>query len=64
MSLLPFGDLAPYKPRVFVPSDLNQRLNSEGHPHPQVVQRYKDLGTTVWNTADQGGYNIYLGPQC
>jgi competence protein ComEC len=26
-----------------------------GHPHPQVVQRYKDLGTTVWNTADQGG---------
>ena len=26
-----------------------------GHPHPQVVQRYKDLGSTLWNTADQGG---------
>ena len=26
-----------------------------GHPHPQVVQRYKNVGASLWNTADWGG---------
>ena len=25
-----------------------------GHPHKSVTQRYVDLGSTVWNTAEQG----------
>lgn len=26
-----------------------------GHPHPQVVQRYKNSGASLWNTAERGG---------
>ncbi|MFA5493356.1 MAG: DNA internalization-related competence protein ComEC/Rec2 [Porticoccaceae bacterium] len=25
-----------------------------GHPHPQVVSRYQEAGSTLWNTADSG----------
>ena len=26
-----------------------------GHPHPQVIQRYKNSGASLWNTAERGG---------
>jgi competence protein ComEC len=26
-----------------------------GHPHPQVIQRYKNSGASLWSTAERGG---------
>lgn len=29
-----------------------------GHPHPEVVQRYRNSGSTMWNTAVHGGVSF------
>ena len=34
--------------------------NRYGHPHPEVLARYRALGATVWNTAEQGAVQIHL----
>lgn len=35
-------------------------LNRYGFPHPKVIQRYKEIGATVVNTADVGAISIRL----
>lgn len=35
--------------------------NSFGHPHPQVLARYRALGMTVLDSAEQGAVRFWLG---
>ncbi|WXL27383.1 DNA internalization-related competence protein ComEC/Rec2 [Ectopseudomonas mendocina] len=35
--------------------------NAFGHPHEAVVQRYRDVGTQIYDTAEQGAIRIKLG---
>lgn len=34
------------------------RNNSYGHPHKEVIDRYKDINTIIYNTAEQGAITI------
>ena len=35
--------------------------NAYGHPHPQVIARYKALGVQVLDSAEQGAIRFRLG---
>ncbi|NWA81671.1 DNA internalization-related competence protein ComEC/Rec2 [Pseudomonas sp. D2002] len=37
------------------------RGNAFGHPHPQVMQRYRALGSRVYDSAEQGAVRLQLG---
>lgn len=37
------------------------RGNAYGHPHPQVVARYRDLGVPLYDSAEQGALRVQLG---
>ncbi|KMT53671.1 competence protein ComEC [Pseudomonas fildesensis] len=37
------------------------RGNAFGHPHPQVVERYRALGSQVYDSAEQGAVRLQLG---
>ena len=37
------------------------RGNAFGHPHPQVMERYRALGTQVYDSAEQGAVRVQLG---
>lgn len=37
------------------------RGNAFGHPHPQVMERYKALGSRVYDSAEQGAVRLQLG---
>ncbi|MDD9800804.1 MAG: DNA internalization-related competence protein ComEC/Rec2 [Gammaproteobacteria bacterium] len=36
------------------------RHSHHGHPHPQVVARYRRAGSEVWNTAEEGAVTLTL----
>ncbi|SFP84652.1 competence protein ComEC [Pseudomonas sp. NFPP07] len=35
--------------------------NGFGHPHPQVVERYRQQGTAIYDSAEQGALRLMLG---
>ncbi|OIN50690.1 DNA internalization-related competence protein ComEC/Rec2 [Pseudomonas azotoformans] len=37
------------------------RGNAFGHPHPQVMERYRRLGSRVYDSAEQGAVRVQLG---
>ncbi|MFC6297349.1 DNA internalization-related competence protein ComEC/Rec2 [Pseudomonas spelaei] len=37
------------------------RGNAFGHPHPQVIARYQALGSTIYDSAEQGALRLQLG---
>ncbi len=37
------------------------RHNAFGHPHPQVMERYRRLGSQVYDSAEQGAVRLQLG---
>ena len=37
------------------------RGNAFGHPHPQVVERYQQLGSQIYDSAEQGAVRVQLG---
>ncbi|MGY2275236.1 MULTISPECIES: DNA internalization-related competence protein ComEC/Rec2 [Pseudomonas] len=37
------------------------RNNAFGHPHPQVMERYRRLGSQVYDSAEQGAVRLQLG---
>lgn len=37
------------------------RGNAFGHPHPQVMERYRALGSRVYDSAEQGAVRVQLG---
>lgn len=37
------------------------RGNAFGHPHPQVIERYRALGSQVYDSAEQGAIRLQLG---
>ena len=37
------------------------RSNAYGHPHPQVMARYRALGSRVYDSAEQGAVSLRLG---
>ncbi len=37
------------------------RGNAFGHPHPQVMERYRALGSQVYDSAEQGAVRVQLG---
>ncbi|KAF1025231.1 MAG: ComE operon protein 3 [Pseudomonas sp.] len=37
------------------------RGNAFGHPHPQVVERYRALGSRLYDSAEQGAVRLQLG---
>lgn len=37
------------------------RGNAFGHPHPQVLERYKALGSRIYDSAEQGQLRLQLG---
>ncbi len=37
------------------------RGNAFGHPHPQVLERYRALGSRVYDSAEQGAVRLQLG---
>jgi len=37
------------------------RGNAFGHPHPQVVERYRALGSQLYDSAEQGAVRVQLG---
>ncbi|WP_348748198.1 DNA internalization-related competence protein ComEC/Rec2 [Pseudomonas rhodesiae] len=37
------------------------RGNAFGHPHPQVMERYRALGSRVYDSAEQGAVRLQLG---
>ncbi|MGO1343219.1 ComEC/Rec2 family competence protein, partial [Chromohalobacter japonicus] len=37
------------------------RDNAHGHPHPEVVRRFRHAGSCLWNTATDGALRFTLG---
>lgn len=37
------------------------RGNAFGHPHPQVIERYRALGSRIYDSAEQGAVRLRLG---
>ena len=37
------------------------RGNAFGHPHPQVISRYRSLGIEIFDSAEQGAITLQLG---
>ncbi|MGC3871972.1 DNA internalization-related competence protein ComEC/Rec2 [Halomonas sp. GXIMD04776] len=37
------------------------RGNAHGHPHAEVVRRFRDAGSCLWNTAEDGAITLDLG---
>nr|WP_298523207.1 DNA internalization-related competence protein ComEC/Rec2 [uncultured Halomonas sp.] len=37
------------------------RGNAHGHPHGDVVRRFRDAGSCLWNTAEDGAITLQLG---
>lgn len=37
------------------------RGNPHGHPHAEVVRRFRDAGSCLWNTAEDGAITLHLG---
>lgn len=37
------------------------RHNAHGHPHPTVVRRFRDIGSCLWSTAEDGAVTFWLG---
>lgn len=35
--------------------------NAHGHPHDEVVRRFRDAGSCLWNTAIDGALTLWLG---